>query len=60
MPAAAVIESSCVLVGCCTELTSFLSIVHTTAVLFTTVNSGSFSDYSMTCNDAISSKIYLF
>ena len=61
MPSAAVIESSCVSVGCCTEpLTSFLSIVHTVAVLFTTVTYGSFSDYSVTCNDAISRKFIFF
>lgn len=60
MPTAAAIESACVLVGCCTELyTSFSSIMHTVALLFTPVTYGSFSDYCVTCNGAISDEIYL-
>lgn len=39
--------------------TVHLTIMHTVALLFTTVTYGSFSDSSLTWNDAISDEIYI-
>lgn len=59
MPTAAAIESDRVR-KMLHRTVYFFKIMHTVAVLFTTVTYGSFSNYSMICNDAISNGIYLF